>query len=116
MPDAKRLGTLWTPAEINSEYYLELAKRGARDLGFDIVDVPIANKNEVLHSAQLLINKKIDAIYDRLLTIYDVASKNGSSTSAAAIALADYRLQYGIGKREREIYFHHSLDQAFASK
>ena len=33
------------------------------DLGFDIVDVPIANKNEVLHSAQLLINKKIDAIY-----------------------------------------------------
>jgi putative ABC transport system substrate-binding protein len=63
LPKAKRLGTLWTPAEINSEYYLELAKRAARDLGFDIVDVPIANKNEVLHSAQLLINKKIDAIY-----------------------------------------------------
>ncbi len=63
LPKAKRLGTLWTPAEINSEFYLELAKRGARDLGFKIVDVPIANKNEVLHSAQLLINKKIDAIY-----------------------------------------------------
>jgi len=63
LPRAKRLGTLWTPAEINSEFYLELAKRGARDLGFEIVDVPIANKNEVLHSAQLLINKKIDAIY-----------------------------------------------------
>ena len=63
LPKAKRLGTLWTPAEINSEFYLELAKRGARDLDFEIVDVPIANKNEVLHSAQLLINKKIDAIY-----------------------------------------------------
>jgi putative ABC transport system substrate-binding protein len=63
LPKAKRLGTLWTPAEINSEFYLELAKRKARDLGFDIVDVPIANKNEVLHSAQLLINKKVDAIY-----------------------------------------------------
>lgn len=63
LPEAKRLGTLWTPAEINSEFYLELAKRGARDQGFEIVDVPIANKNEVLHSAQLLINKKIDAIY-----------------------------------------------------
>jgi len=63
LPKAKRLGTLWTPAEINSEFYLELAKRGARDLGFEIVDVPIANKNQVLHSAQLLINKKIDAIY-----------------------------------------------------
>lgn len=63
LPRAKRLGTLWTPAEINSEFYLEVAKRRARDLGFVIVDVPIANKNEVLHSAQLLINKKIDAIY-----------------------------------------------------
>ncbi|NIO49897.1 MAG: hypothetical protein GTN73_10775 [Candidatus Aminicenantes bacterium] len=63
LPRAKRLGTLWTPAEINSEFYLEVAKRKARDLGFDIVDVPIANKNEVLHSAQLLINKRIDAIY-----------------------------------------------------
>jgi putative ABC transport system substrate-binding protein len=63
LPRAKRLGTLWTPAEINSEFYLEIAKRRARDLGFVIVDVPIANKNEVLHSAQLLINKKIDAIY-----------------------------------------------------
>lgn len=63
LPRAKRLGTLWTPAEINSEFYLELAKRRARDLGFEIVDVPIANKNEVLHSAQVLINKKIDAIY-----------------------------------------------------
>ncbi len=63
LPGAKRLGTLWTPAEINSEFYLELAKRGARDLGFEIVDVPIANKSEILHSAQLLINKKIDAIY-----------------------------------------------------
>jgi putative ABC transport system substrate-binding protein len=63
LPEAKRLGTLWTPAEINSEFYLELAKKGARELGFEIVDVPIANKNEILHSAQLLINKKIDAIY-----------------------------------------------------
>ncbi len=63
LPRAKRLGTLWTPAEINSEFYLEVAKRRARELGFEIVDVPIANKNEVLHSAQLLINKKIDAMY-----------------------------------------------------
>jgi putative ABC transport system substrate-binding protein len=63
LPKAKRLGTLWTPAEINSEFYLELAKRRARDLGFEIVDVPIANKSEILHSAQVLINKKIDAIY-----------------------------------------------------
>lgn len=63
MPGAKRLGTLWTPSEINSEFYFELAREEARELGLEIMDVPIANKSQVLHSAQVLINKKIDAIY-----------------------------------------------------
>ena len=63
LPGAKRLGTLWTPSEINSQFYFELAKDEARSLNLDIVDVPIANKSQVLHSAQVLINKKIDAIY-----------------------------------------------------
>lgn len=63
MPEAKRLGTLWTPSEINSEYYLELAKEGANELGMEVIAVPVANSNEVLLSAQVLINKKIDAIY-----------------------------------------------------
>ena len=63
MPQIKRLGTLWTPSELNSEYYLELAKEGAFEMGLEIVAVPVANSNEVLLSAQILINKKIDAIY-----------------------------------------------------
>ena len=63
LPDVKRIGTLWTPSELNSEYYLDLAKEGASELGFEIVAVPIANKSEVLLSAQALINKKIDVIY-----------------------------------------------------
>jgi len=63
LPEAKRLGTLWTPSEINSEFYLEIAENAARELGLEIVAVPIANKSEILHSAQVLINKKIDAIY-----------------------------------------------------
>jgi putative ABC transport system substrate-binding protein len=63
LPRAKRIGTLWTPSEINSEYYLELAAQGAKELGLEMVAVPIANKSEILHSAQVLINKKIDAIY-----------------------------------------------------
>jgi len=63
MPEVKRLGTLWTPSEINSEYYLELAKEGANELGMEVIAVPVANSNEVLLSAQVLINKKIDAIY-----------------------------------------------------
>ncbi|MFB0566195.1 MAG: ABC transporter substrate-binding protein [Candidatus Aminicenantaceae bacterium] len=63
LPEAKRIGTLWTPSEINSEYYLELCRNGARELGLEIVAVPVANKSEVLLSAQILVNKKIDAIY-----------------------------------------------------
>ncbi len=63
LPGAKRLGTLWTPAEVNSEFYLELAREGARKLGMEIEAVPIANKSQIPHSAQVLINKKIDAIY-----------------------------------------------------
>lgn len=63
MPRAKRIGTLWTPSELNSEYYLELAREGAREMGLEIVAVPVANSSEVLLAAQTLINKKIDAIY-----------------------------------------------------
>jgi len=63
LPEAKRLGTLWTQSEMNSEFYLAIPENAARELGLEIVAVPIANKSEILHSAQVLINKKIDAIY-----------------------------------------------------
>lgn len=63
IPEAKRIGTLWTPSELNSNYYLELAREGAEELGMDIVAVPVAISSEVLLSAQVLINKKIDVIY-----------------------------------------------------
>jgi putative ABC transport system substrate-binding protein len=63
LPGVKRIGTLWTPSELNSEYYLELAKEEAGEQGLEIIAVPVANTNEVLLSAQVLINKKIDALY-----------------------------------------------------
>lgn len=63
LPQARRAGTLWTPSEINSEYYLELVREGAAELGLEIIDVPIANSSEVLLAAQVLVNKKIDAIF-----------------------------------------------------
>jgi putative ABC transport system substrate-binding protein len=62
-PDVKKLGTLWTPSEKNSEYYLKLAKKNAAKLGLEIIPVAVKNKREVFLSAQILINKKIDAIY-----------------------------------------------------
>ncbi len=85
MPDAVRIGTLWTPSELNSGYYLELARESANDLGFEIVTVPVTNASEVLLSTQVLINKNIDAIYqisDNTINatfeaVGEVASENG---------------------------------------
>jgi putative ABC transport system substrate-binding protein len=62
IPGAKRLGTLWTPSEINSEFYLELAREEGKKVGLEIVDVPIANKSQVLHSAQVLINESFQDV------------------------------------------------------
>lgn len=85
MPRAVRIGTLWTPSELNSGYYLELARNSAKDLGFEIITVPVTNSSEVLLSTQVLINKNIDAIYqisDNTINatfeaVGEVASENG---------------------------------------
>jgi leucine dehydrogenase len=51
--------------------------------------------------------EKIDKIYDGLLAIFDIAEKNKVSTHKAAVSLAEYRIQYGIGKRAEKPCFHH---------
>jgi putative ABC transport system substrate-binding protein len=63
LPKAKRLGTLWTPSEVNSEYYLQLARDAAGELGLDVVAVPVASAHDVPQSAQILINEKIDVLF-----------------------------------------------------
>lgn len=63
LPEARRIGTLWTPSELNSTFYLDRVRETARELGFEIVSVPITNSSEVLLSAHVLINRQIDAVY-----------------------------------------------------
>ena len=63
LPEVKTIGTLWTPSELNSEYYLELVKKGAAELDLEVKAVSIASTSEILLSAQTLINDNIDAIY-----------------------------------------------------
>lgn len=63
LPGIRRIGTIWTPSEQNSEYYLELARAAAADFGLEIFDVPVANSSEVLLAAQVLVNKKVEAIF-----------------------------------------------------
>jgi putative ABC transport system substrate-binding protein len=63
LPGTGRIGTLWTPAELNSEYYLKVLREGAAELGFEVVAAPVANINAVLLSGQMLLNKKVDLIF-----------------------------------------------------
>ncbi len=48
---------------------------------------------------------KVEKIYENLLGIYEIAEKNRMSTQAAANALAEYRIRYGIGKRTKKPHF-----------
>jgi ABC-type uncharacterized transport system substrate-binding protein len=63
LPNARRIGILWTPSELNSQYYLELAREEAGQVGLEVVAVPVTNPNEVLLSAQALVNKKVDVLF-----------------------------------------------------
>ncbi len=54
--------------------------------------------------------EKAHRIYDTLLAIYEIAEKNRESTHNAALALADYRIKYRIGKRVFPPIFHHSTE------
>jgi len=63
LPGVRRIGTLWTPAELNSEYYLRLLQEAAAELGLEVVALPVANSNEVLLSGQMLLNRKVEAIF-----------------------------------------------------
>jgi leucine dehydrogenase len=46
------------------------------------------------------------SIYERLTAIYEIAEKNDISTHAAALSLAEYRINYNVGKREKPPVFH----------
>ncbi len=63
LPQVKKIGTLWTPAELNSEYYLDLAYKAAENLGLELISLPIRNSTEVLIAAQTLVNSQVDALF-----------------------------------------------------
>jgi putative tryptophan/tyrosine transport system substrate-binding protein len=62
-PRARRMGTLWTPSEVNSEYYMELAREAAAEFGFEVVAVPVADVRAIPQAAQVLVNGKIDVLF-----------------------------------------------------
>jgi len=63
LPHARRVGSLWTSSEINSEYYLDQARPAAAGFGLELVTVPVTRPPEILRSLQRLLNEKIDALF-----------------------------------------------------
>jgi len=63
LPRAKRVGSLWTPSEINSEYYLDLARESAAELGFEMIAVPVSGPHGIHGLVQGLINEKVDVLF-----------------------------------------------------
>ena len=51
---------------------------------------------------------KVDMIYDQLKLIFKIASENGISTQKAVMQLIDYRLKYGIGRRQEPVHMPHA--------
>jgi putative ABC transport system substrate-binding protein len=117
LPLVRKVGTLWTPSEINSEYYLQLAKEAAAELNLELVTVPVSSPQDVLIGAQILVSKKIDCFFPisdntinaSFTSIARVAEENsvplfGSfllaahSGACAALGLDFFSLGYEAGK------------------
>ncbi len=90
----------------------ELMKRGilyAPDFVINaggLINVSEETTEDGYHPARS--RKKVDKIYDQLMTIFDIAAQSKISTSKAAERLAEYRLQYQIGRRVDPVYLHHA--------
>ncbi len=54
-----------------------------------------------------LSRKKVDQVYHHLLRLFETAEQKNCSTHEAAIALGDYRIKFGIGKRSTPPRYHH---------
>lgn len=63
LPAARRIGSLWTSSEINSEYYLDRAREAAAEIGLELIAVPVTGPHEVHASLQRLLNEKVDALF-----------------------------------------------------
>lgn len=62
MPDAKKLGTLFVPSEVNSVYSYELLVEAASDAGYELTSIGANAGTEVLDATQSLCDQRPDAI------------------------------------------------------
>ncbi|MGH8499538.1 MAG: Glu/Leu/Phe/Val dehydrogenase dimerization domain-containing protein, partial [Methylococcales bacterium] len=51
--------------------------------------------------------KKVHQLYDQLIRLFEISEQNNCSTHHAAMALGDYQIKYGVGKRCFPPRYHH---------
>lgn len=61
LPEAKRIGTIYTPAEVNSVLYRELFTKELSKYGMELVSMPVSSHNEITDAVNGAISKDIDA-------------------------------------------------------
>ena len=62
LPKARRLGTLFTPAEINSVFDKEKLEKAAKEAGFEFDSVGISTTSEVSDAATTLASRHLDVL------------------------------------------------------
>ncbi len=62
LPEVRRVGTLFTPAEINSQLYRDWFEEALYSRGLELVSVPVTSTAEITQAAEALCAEKIDLI------------------------------------------------------
>jgi ABC-type uncharacterized transport system substrate-binding protein len=62
LPDARRVGTLFCPAEVSSAFYRDELTRAAHQAGIEVEAVPANTSAEIVDAATALCGRPIDAV------------------------------------------------------
>ena len=105
LPQAHRVGSLWTSSEINSEFYLDQARAAASGLGLELLAASVTGSQEISRSLQRLLNEKIDVLFpmsdNTLNSSFDVigraAAENGTPLVASFLRSVEFGACAALG-------------------
>lgn len=88
LPEARRLGTLYAPAESNSAFSHELLVKAAAQAGYELVSLPINSPSDVPDAADSLCGRGIDLVC--------LSNSNLAGSSFPSIAKAAQRAKLPV--------------------
>jgi ABC-type uncharacterized transport system substrate-binding protein len=83
LPNVRRIGTLFVPAEVNSVFYKDELLKAAAALGLEVEVVAVSNSNEITDAAIALCSRNVDVVCQ--------ISDNLTGASFASVAQATQR-------------------------